>query len=117
MCIEYQLADRRLQQWAIWLHEEKVIKRLGYPSSSAEQRIPGSQSDGPGKYNPEAEEVEQLLTELRLKWYEVYQALLAYYFAGLSIRAAADRNRISPNTFQKYFNAGMGWMEAMLSKE
>jgi hypothetical protein len=116
MCIEYHLADRRLKQWADWLHEETALKQLGYPTCSPEQKTPGTQSGRMEKHNQEAEEVERLLSELKFKWYDVYQALMAYYFIGLSVRASADRNRISPVTFQKYLNTGMGWMEAMLSR-
>lgn len=116
MCIEYELADKRLKQWADWLHEQSVLKQLGYPTSSAEQKIPGTGTGHSEKYNPEAEEVEQLLTELKQKWAEVYQAIMACYFMGWSIRVAASKNQLSINTFQKYLSVGMGWMEARLQK-
>ncbi len=115
MCIEYELADKRLKQWADWLHEQSVLKQLGYPTSSAEQKIPGTGTGHSEKYNPEAEEVEQLLTELKQKWAEIYQALMACYFLRMTTRQAAEYNHISRPTFDKYYNIGMAWLEAKLT--
>jgi len=119
MCVEFPVADRRLHQWADWLHEQPALKQLGYQSCSPEQKQPGSG----GKHelykpNPTAEQTEQILSEMKQRgdaWKAVYQSILAYYFLGKSIRGAADHNCISINTYQKYLTTGLAWVEAKLT--
>lgn len=114
MCLESNMAHKRLEHWAQWLHHEQgLLKELGYPSHSPEQSLPGG-NQKIINHDARAEEVERFLCQMK-KLKEInYQALMAYYFLGKNFTTAASMNNIARATFKQYFLEGLGWMEAKL---
>ena len=113
--MDFPVADEALKLWSLWLHEGNGID-LGYPHCSAEQRFGyGSGRKIYVSSNPQAEQTEQLMNELKRNWYHVYQSVVAYYYLRLSSREASKYCQIGRATFDKYLCTGLGWMEARLT--
>lgn len=99
MKITDEYVENRLHDWSIWA--AKGRENLGYPSCSADYRVAkGIPPSPPGprapQTNADAEEIEQLVCDLRKDFEEEAEIIKDYYLKRSStIRVAtiaADRN-------------------------
>jgi len=110
----------RLEAWATWYHYDHD-GGLGYPKKSVEARL--KESGGVivrsttvhyPPDNPDAEQINCFINEMKQQNHQQAQALKEYYIGSGTVVEKAKRMRLSRSHFNEYVHRARQWLAGRL---
>jgi len=115
MCKEFPETSQRLIDWAIWRRDSNNLKQLGYPTSSSHTKPFGGGGGGSEiQDNPDAEQVDQIIAELSIKYSDIHAVLLSKYFYKDNDREGSKHCCMGKQKYQVYLKIGISWVDSRL---
>jgi len=105
--------EARLDGWARWIHSIPAID-LQYPHRTVENNVAHGGGGGNVPEDPDAQEIEWILSYLRRNHKKIYRVVIMTYLYNQSQRVGAKLLRISLNEYNLRCQKALIWVEAFI---
>ena len=116
MLSEIQTIEWLLTEWGLWAHESRGLA-LYFPGINNIEKLHRHQPRGSRICDADAEDIDRIVSELRLVYPKEHEAIALSYVVGLSLRKVAQRMNLSNHRVASELKTGGSrWVEGKLTE-